>query len=112
MAAVALGKFLQATSLEQMLTAEIRLFGRGRRIPMGMGVWELLVEWESAWGHGGWLGPFLAMMFYLPKFDLSVAYSSSGADVSKQSAPGSYLVRAYLDSRPGNTPPCLDPADE
>ena len=106
------GKFLQATSLEQMLTAEIRLNGRGGRIPMGMGVKKGLVEGESAWGHGGWLGHFVSMMFYLPKFDLSVAYSSSGADVSTQSAPGSYLVRAYLDSQPGNTPPCLDPADE
>ena len=61
------GKFLQATSLEQMLTAEIRLNGRGGRIPMGMGVKKGLVEGESAWGHGGWLGHFVSAMFYLPK---------------------------------------------
>ncbi len=105
------GNFLQATSLESMLVFKNKQIGR-HRIPMGMGVWEGSVEEEVAWGHGGLLGPFLSRMFYLPKFDLSIAYSSSGEDVSEQSAPGSYLVRAYLDSRPGNTPPCLDPANE
>lgn len=105
------GNFLQATSLEKMLIFKSKRIGQGR-VPMGMGVWELSVEDEVAWGHGSLLGHFVSAMFYLPKFDLSIAYSSSGEDVSKQSAPGSYLVRAYLDSRPGNTPPCLDPADE
>ncbi len=98
--------------MEQMLTAEIKKIGRGWRIPMGMGVWKLLVEQEAAWGHGGLSRPFLSRMFYLPKFDFSVAYSSSGDNVSKQSIPGKYLVRAYLDSRSENTPPCLDPADK
>ncbi len=106
------GNFLQATSLQQMLTAEIRLIGRGRRVPMGMGVWELSVEQEPAWGHGGWLGPFLAMMFYVPKFELSVAYSSSESRNLRQRVPGSYLVRAYIDNRPGDISMCFDTQDE
>ncbi len=102
------GNFLQATSLEQMLTAEIGLYGRGLRIPMGMGVWKLLVEREPAWGHGGWLGHFRAMTFYLPKFELSVAYASSGARNLKQRVSVSHLVRAYIDNRPDDISVCFD----
>ena len=75
---------------------------------MGMGVWKLLVEREPAWGHGGWLGHFRAMTFYLPKFELSVAYASSGARNLKQRVSVSHLVRAYIDNRPDDISVCFD----
>ena len=73
---------------------------------MGMGVWELSVEEEVAWGHGGLLGPFLSMMFYLPNLKLSVAYASSRA--YWQEVPGMHLVRAYIDNRPDIISMCFD----
>ena len=75
-------------------------------IPMGMGVWELSVEEEVAWGHGGWLDPFLSRMFYLPSLKLSVAYASTGAQ--GQGNPGTHLVRAYIANRPDSISLCFD----
>jgi hypothetical protein len=47
-------------------------------------VWKLSEGGHTAWGHGGWYDPFVSKTFYIPKFELSVAYASSGADGSDQ----------------------------
>jgi len=102
------GNFLQATSLESMLDMKTRRVGQRGGLPMGLGVWELRVDWELAWGHGGWLGHFVSRTFYLPKYELGIAYSSSGADVSLQSVPGSHLARAYIDHKPDDISMCFN----
>ncbi|MDH3760555.1 MAG: beta-lactamase family protein [Gammaproteobacteria bacterium] len=101
------GSFLQATSMESMLATEVRGHRQGL-ISMGLGVAKLGVEGQIAWGHGGWLGPFVSRTFYLPKFELSVAYSSSGAHVSRQSIPGRHLLRAYISNQPDDISRCFD----
>ncbi len=88
-----------------MLVFRDKQIGRSR-VPMGMGVWDLSVGEEVAWGHGGRLGPFLSRMFYLPNHKLSVAYATSGA--SGQDSPGMHLVRAYIANRPDNISLCFD----
>jgi len=102
------GSFLQAASQESMLDMKTRRTGYGGVLPMGLGVLELRIGWELAWGHGGWLGHFVSRTFYLPKYELSVAYSSSGADVSLQLVPGSQLVRTYIDNKPDDISMCFD----
>lgn len=101
------GKILQADTLESMLVTEPRRIGR-IGLPMGLGVWQMRVEDHPVWGHGGLLLPFVARMFYLPEFEISVAYSSSTADASTQYAPGSHLMRAYIDNRPDDISMCFD----
>ncbi|MCP4769463.1 MAG: beta-lactamase family protein [Gammaproteobacteria bacterium] len=103
------GNFLQAASLESMLVTESRRIGKGV-IQMGLGVWvwDLGIGSESAWGHGGWLEHFVSRTFYLPKHELSVAYASSGAEVSLASVPGSQLVLAYIDNKPDDISVCFD----
>lgn len=78
---------------------------------MGLGVWKLRIRDKTAWGHGGWLGDFVSLTFYVPDLELSVAYSSSGADISRQEAPGRYLLRAYTNNLPENLSMCYEPSD-
>jgi len=101
------GNFLQATSLESMLVTEVRWVRRGSNL-VGLGVMNLVTGGQQAWGHGGRLGSFLSNMFYIPDFKLSVAYSSSGSDISWQHAPGDYLVRAYANNQPDNISRCFE----
>ena len=101
------GNFLQPPSLESMLVTEGRRIGGGV-VPMGLGVWKLKEGGHTAWGHGGWYDPFVSKTFYIPKFKLSVAYASSGADVSEQYYPGMELVVAYINNRPDNVSMCFD----
>lgn len=100
------GNFLHATSLESMLVTEVRGTRQGW-VSMGLGVVKLGIEGQSAWGHGGWLGHFVSRTFYVPEFKLSVAYSSSGANVANQSVPGRHLVRAYINNQPDNISMCF-----
>jgi len=101
------GNFLQTTSLESMLVTESRRIGKGV-IQMGLGVWDLGLGGVLAWGHGGWLEYFVSRTFYLPKYELSVAYASSGADVSLAPVPGSHLVSTYIDNKPDDISMCFD----
>ena len=78
----------------------------GVTVPMGMGVWDLSAGDIVAWGHGGRLDPFLSRLFYLPDFNLSVAYASSGGQ--GQGVPGEHLLRAYNANKPGNIPLCFE----
>jgi D-alanyl-D-alanine carboxypeptidase len=102
------GHFLQPTSLASMLVTEDRRID-GAHVPMGLGVWKLSEGGHTAWGHGGWYDPFVSKTFYIPKFELSVAYASSGADGSDQGYPGMELVLAYINNRPDNISMCFDP---
>ena len=99
------GRFLQAASLERMLVFSDKQIG-GTTVPMGMGVWDLSRGEVVAWGHGGWLEPFLSNMFYVPEFKLSVAYASSGG--RGQHVPGMHLGRAYIANQPDNISLCFD----
>ncbi|MCP3670270.1 MAG: beta-lactamase family protein [Gammaproteobacteria bacterium] len=101
------GKFLHASSLESMLVTEPRRYGKGA-IQMGLGVWKSEIASESAWGHGGWIGYFLSQTFYIPKYNLSVAYVSTGIDESLVRVPGSLLVSAYIDNKPDDISMCFD----
>lgn len=101
------GNFLQPTTLESMLVTERRRLD-GNMVPMGLGVWKLSEGGQTAWGHGGWYDPFVSKTFYIPKFELSVAYASSGADGSDQGYPGMELVLAYIGNRPDNISMCFD----
>ncbi len=101
------GNFLQAPSLETMLVTEPRRIGKGV-IQMGLGVWDFGRANESTWGHGGWLEHFVSRTFYLPKYELSVAYASSGADVSLASVPSRQLVSTYIDNKPDDISMCFD----
>ena len=103
------GNFLKPDSLESMLVTEARGRPRGRRISAGFGVVKLRVEHELAWGHTGWLPPFTAKAMYLPKYGFSVAYASSGGNISKLSVPGDLLVSKYLDNLPDDISMCFDP---
>lgn len=102
------GNFLQADSLQSMFATEVREGSQGWRFSAGLGVLKLRVRHGLAWGHGGWLPPFLSRTLYLPKFQLSVAYASSGKDVSMQAFPGDHLVSAYIDNQPDSISMCFD----
>ncbi len=102
------GNFLKAKSMQSMFVLETREIGTGWRNYVGLGVWSLRVGQELAWGHGGWLPPFLSRTVYLPEYELSVAYASSGEFVTKQAVPGNLLLRAYIDNRPDSIAMCLD----
>ena len=102
------GNFLNSKSMQSMFDLETREIGSGWRSYVGLGVWKLRVEHELAWGHGGLLPPFLSRLLYLPKFELGVAYASSGEYVTKQAVPGDLLVRAYIDNRPDSIAMCFD----
>jgi D-alanyl-D-alanine carboxypeptidase len=102
------GNFLQANSLQLMFVTEVRGISQLGRISAGLGVWKLQVGQELAWGHGGWLPPFLSRTLYLPKFKLSVAYASSSEDGSMQAFPANHLVSTYVDNRPDNISMCFD----
>ncbi len=102
------GNFLQPTSLASMFVTEDRRVGGGFKVPMGLGVWKLSEGLQTAWGHGGWYSSFLSKTFYIPKFELSVAYASSGADGSEQYYPGMELVVAYINNRPDDVSMCFD----
>jgi D-alanyl-D-alanine carboxypeptidase len=103
------GNFLHATSLESMLVTEAR---RGRNgqggMWMGLGVIKLRVGEQSAWGHSGRLSHFGSETLYLPKLELSVAYSSSVTDLSQPDFLYLRLVRAYINNRPDNISMCFD----
>lgn len=101
------GNFLQVTSLESMLVTEDRRAGGGG-VSVGLGVFKMSEGGKTAWGHGGWLPPFVSKMFYIPNFKLSVAYASSGADVLDRHYPGMELVVAYINNRPDNVSMCFD----
>ena len=58
--------------------------------------------------HGGSLEHFVSRTFCLPKYELSVAYASSGADVSMAPVPSSQLVRTYIDNKPDDISMCFD----
>ena len=105
------GSFLKSVSLDKMLTVEIRGIEQSL-MAMGMGVWEFATDGEVSWGHGGWIDDYVSKMFYLPRLELGVAYSSSRADASTQSFPGDILVRAYIDNRPKDISVCFDSPDE
>jgi D-alanyl-D-alanine carboxypeptidase len=100
------GNFLQPASLESMLITEPRRIG-GLRFPMGLGVWKLKVEGETAWGHGGRLYPFKSRTFYIPELGLSVAYSYSWTEVGGQPIPGNPL-QTYISNRPNDISMCFD----
>ena len=102
------GNFLQANSLQLMFVTQARGMSGGGRISAGLGVWKLRVGQELAWGHGGWLPPFVSRTLYLPKFELSVAYAYSSENVSMQAFPGSHLVSTYVENRPDNISMCFD----
>ena len=101
------GNFLQADSLQSMFQTKARGTSGEWRISAGLGVLKLLVEHELAWGHGGVLPPFLSRTLYLPKFEISVAYASSGDDLTRQEVPGNYLVSAYIENLPDDTSMCF-----
>ena len=101
------GDFLHPTSLESMFVTEDRRIGKGK-LPMGLGVWKLTEGLQTAWGHGGWYGPFVSKTFYLPKFKFSVAYSSSATDGYTHHYPGMELVVAYINNRPDDISMCFD----
>lgn len=101
------GNFLRADSLQSMFETKARGTSWGRRISAGLGVVKLRVEHELAWGHGGVLPPFLSRTLYLPEYEISVAYASSGEDVSRQDVPGSYLVSAYIENQPDDISKCF-----
>lgn len=103
------GNFLQPKSMQSMLITEARGRPRGPRISAGSGVIKLRAYHELAWGHTGWLPPFTAKAMYLPEFNFSVAYASSGGDVSKLSVPGDLLVSKFLDNQPESISMCFDP---
>ena len=102
------GNFLQQSSLTSMLTTEVRRLSSTDGMPMGLGVWQIRVDRDLAWGHGGRLGPFFSRTFYLPEYKLSVAHVSSGYEVVRPRAPGNQLVRAYLDHLPDDISVCFD----
>jgi D-alanyl-D-alanine carboxypeptidase len=104
------GNFLKAKSMQSMFVTEVRGISQGGRISAGLGVWKLPVGvgQELAWGHGGWLPPFLSRTLYIPKFELSVAYASSSEEVSMQGFPTSYLVSTYVANRPDNISMCFN----
>ena len=101
------GDFLQTATLETMRLTEYRPIGRGG-FQMGLGVWEIPVNQETAWGHGGKLSPFLSRAFYLPKYNLSIAYSSSGKDLNRQGLPGRRLLETYVQHLPKDISMCFD----
>ena len=102
------GNFLKPKSMQSMFVLETREIGTGWRNYVGLGVWSLRVGQELAWGHGGWLPPFLSRTLYLPKFELSVAYASSSERISMQAFPASHLVSTYVDNRPDDISMCFD----
>lgn len=73
----------------------------------GLGVFRLNEGGQTAWGHSGWFPPFGSKMFYIPLFELSVAYSASEVGRSRRWVPGMVLVLAYLDNRPDNISMCF-----
>ena len=101
------GNFLQPASLDSMLITEPRRIGR-LEIPMGLGVWKLKVEGETAWGHGGRLYPFKSRTFYIPELGLSVAYSYSWTEVGGQPISGNPVVQTYISNRPNDISMCFD----
>jgi D-alanyl-D-alanine carboxypeptidase len=100
------GNFLQPASLVSMRITEPRRIGR-LELPMGLGLWKLKVEGETAWGHGGSFNPFKSRTFYIPELGLSVAYSYSWTEVRGQSI-GNPLVRTYISNRPNDISMCFD----
>jgi len=101
------GNFLQPASLESMRITELRRIGR-REIPMGLGVWKFERDGKIGWWHGGGFNPFLSATFYMPEFDLSVAYSFNWPEEGGQLIPGNHLVRTYIENRPNNISMCFD----
>lgn len=101
------GRFLESASLESMLVTEPRRLGRSGLL-IGLGAWKLSLDGNTAWGHGGALDPFLSLTFYLPKFGLSVAYSSSGEGLDRQLLPGQRLLRTYIEHEPKDISTCFD----
>lgn len=102
------GNFLQPATLDSMYVTEYRRDGRGYKVPMGLGVEKMSMGLHTAWGHGGWAEPFTSKTFYIPEYELSVAYVSSGADISYGYIPGMELVVAYVNNRPDNVSTCFD----
>jgi len=102
------GTFLQPASLASMLVTEDRRVGGGFKVQMGLGVVKQRVGLQTAWGHRGRLDPFTSKTFYIPKYELSVAYASSGADVSEWYYPDMELIVAYINNRPDDVSMCFD----
>jgi D-alanyl-D-alanine carboxypeptidase len=101
------GEFLQTATLETMRETEHRYVGSGG-FQMGLGIWEIQVDYETAWGHGGHLHPFLSRAFFLPKYNLSIAYSSSGEELNRQGLPGRHLLETYIEHLPEDISMCFD----
>ena len=101
------GNFLQPASLESMRITELRRI-EGREIPMGLGVWKFERDGKIGWWHGGGFNPFLSATFYMPEFDLSVAYSFNWPKEGGQLIPGNNLVQTYIENRPNNISMCFD----
>jgi D-alanyl-D-alanine carboxypeptidase len=101
------GNFLQTTSLDSMLVTEDRRV-RQRWMSVGLGVMKLNAGAQSAWGHQGRFDPFVSETFYIPKFEFSVAFVSSEADLSIRDVAGIDLVLAYLNNRPDNISVCFE----
>ena len=100
------GEFLEPNSLQSMFVTKARGTSSGRRISAGLGVMKLRLKHEFGWGHNGWLPPFISKTMYLPKYNLSLAYASSGGDIDKLSAPGSHLFSTYLNNLPDDISLC------
>ncbi len=75
---------------------------------MGLGVWKFERDGKIRWWHGGGFNPFLSATFYMPEFDLSVAYSFNWPEEGGQLIPGNHLVRTYIENRPNNISMCFD----
>jgi D-alanyl-D-alanine carboxypeptidase len=100
------GNFLQTTSMESMLMAEDRRSGQGW-ISMGLGVMKLSAGAQLAWGHTGWINSSYSKTFYIPKYQLSVAYVFSEPDFSTKDFADTDLILAYLNNRPENISKCF-----
>jgi len=101
------GSLFKTAITEEMFKTNPRRSHRGVGEEIGLGLFKQRVGEYTVWGHEGWAPPFVSSSFYVPKLNLSVAYSTIEPDFSQPDFLYRSLMRTYIDNQPNNVSLCV-----